>query len=177
MKRTTLSLVLLPAAAAAHAQTDPYQLRGFSTATVFGDHGVLAMTRECQITFGDVGAVRMCTSSEILATVTVPQGLSGKAWVRPDYEGFAYRGRGGSYGMLDASGELRLNSTMSCLGWNQKGSGPTKGLTVNSVGGFTALRCDVGRPVACCEPFPIPEPPTSIAPGHRESRRWLCWRR
>ena len=87
MRSIFLALVILCAPLATLAQTVTYQLRGFTSTTVFGDHGVLEMTRQCAVEFGDVGATRMCTSSEILNTATVVQGLVGDAWVRPDYAG------------------------------------------------------------------------------------------
>ncbi len=71
MRSIFLAFVILIAPLASVAQTVTYQLRGFTSTTVLGDHGVLEMTRECAVEFGEVGATRMCTSSEILNTATV----------------------------------------------------------------------------------------------------------
>ena len=48
------------------------------------------MTRECAVEFGGAGATRMCTSSEILNTATVVQGLVGEAWERPSWHPASY---------------------------------------------------------------------------------------
>ena len=83
MRFITLALLILCAPLASAAQTVTYWLRGFTSTTVLGDHGVLEMTLQCAVEFGGAGATRMCTSSEILNTATVPQGEVGDAWVRP----------------------------------------------------------------------------------------------
>lgn len=76
MRRIVLTALLTLFSLPAHAQTDPFQLVGFSTATVQGDPGVLGMSAQCLATFGD--GARMCTSVEIMETTAVPA-VSGEA--------------------------------------------------------------------------------------------------
>jgi hypothetical protein len=158
--RWILGLLISLTAAAAHAQAaDPYQLVGFSTNSVFGDEGVIEMGIECQADFG--WGARMCASTEVMETVVFPQGLAGDAWIQPAYKGFGFGGSGSSYRVLEASG--RVNSSgMNCNGW----TGTTgTGLSVSNVGGFSEAGCAIARPVACCQPIPISEPPTSMLQG------------
>ena len=59
MRFLTLAFLILCGPVTTLAQTVTYQLRGFTSTTVLGDHGVLEMTRECAVEFGEVGATRM----------------------------------------------------------------------------------------------------------------------
>jgi len=130
-----------------------YQLRGFTSTTVLGDHGVLEMTRQCAVEFGDVGATRMCTSSEILNTATVPQGLAGPAWVRPSLH-LAVNGN-----VLDVSGVWQGFTDFSCGGWSLL---TNRGLSVDGTGSYGTQLCNTYRPIACCHPVVVPEPTAAV---------------
>ena len=142
-----VTLVSLALATTAHAQTHPFQLVGFTTNTVVGDAGVLQMSRECWLEFGD--GARMCTSVEVMETTALPgQSGSPPGWVRPVYA--PHRGTG----YLDASG-YKAGLTVTCEGWaTLVGSG----MAVSPTGAFSARACNALTPVACCAPTPIPEP-------------------
>ena len=60
-----------------------FQMVGASTEEVTGDVGVFGMTLACQ---ADFPVSRMCTSEEVMNTVTVPLGQSDSAWVRPSFQ-------------------------------------------------------------------------------------------
>ncbi len=121
-----------------------FQLVGFTTQTFLGGAGVLGFTLACQAEFP---ASRMCTSQEVLETVTVPTNLIGDAWVRPSYEPSPEV-------QLDASGVATNVILPTCGSWTASVNGPT-GLTVDSVGGFRANQlCAVARAVACCAMVP-----------------------
>ena len=158
MRSIFLALVILCVPVVSAAQTVTYQLRGFTSTTVLGDHGVLEMTRQCAVEFGEVGATRMCTSSEILNTATVPQGLVGPASVRPDFNGFT-----NTRTVLDASGrQWEASDGLSCYGWRYAfGSG----LVVNSTGGFDGEGCNSPKAIACCHPVVVPEPTAAVGLG------------
>lgn len=148
MKCTVLaSLVSFALGTAAHAQTNPYQLVGFTSATFTGDTGVLGFTQSCQAQFG--AAARMCTSLEVSQTVVVPSGLSGDAWVLPRAD------------------VASATENESCNGWSaQSGAqGSITGLAVDASGGFPGGRCDIARSVSCCAPVPLPEPTSSLMQG------------
>ena len=96
MRRFAFALVALLAlvASPATAQTDPFQLVGFTTNTVLGDAGVLGMSAACTLVallalvaeFGDMTGVRMCTSVEVMETTAVPAISEPEAWVRPVFQ-------------------------------------------------------------------------------------------
>ena len=48
--------------------------------------GILGMTLACQAEFL---ASRLCASSEVLETTSAPADLTGEAWVRPVFRGYA----------------------------------------------------------------------------------------
>ena len=114
------------------------------------------MTRQCAVEFGDVGATRMCTSSEILNTATVVQGLVGDAWVRPSWQP---TGGGGS---LDDSGWQAGSIGQTCGGWSLDTG---TGLNVSSVGSFGFGQCVNAYPIACCHPVVVPEPTAAVGLG------------
>ena len=105
--------------------------------------------------FGDVGATRMCTSSEILNTATVPQGLVGPAWVRPVWQ------HDTSAGQLDDSGVRGDSGQLTCYSGTLSGFNAS-GLTVGENGSFEVLPCETPRPIACCHPVVVPEPSASL---------------
>jgi len=146
--------VILIAPLASVAQTVTYQLRGFTSTTVLGDHGVLEMTRQCAVEFGGAGATRMCTSSEILNTATVVQGLVGEAWVRPAWQPSGNRS-------LDDSGHSDAFN-LTCGGFSRLNQ---DGLTVDGTGSFGQVSCNVARPIACCHPVVVPEPTAAVGLG------------
>ena len=163
MRSIFLAFVILIAPLVSVAQTVTYQLRGFTSTTVLGDHGVLEMTRQCAVEFGDVGATRMCTSSEILNTATVPQGLVGEAWVRPSWQPFAAAEVAGSPQGLDDSGRYDNPTRLSCHGWSFGSNGNSYGLAVDGTGSFlNPSSCNTPLAIACCHPVVVPEPSASL---------------
>lgn len=79
----------------------PFQLVGFTTATLAGNQGVLAFGRACQ---QDFPGSWMCSSVEVLETTAIPSDLTGPAWVRPTYVA------GGSPVGHDASGVTHFDA-------------------------------------------------------------------
>ena len=114
-----------------------FELVGFTANTFFGDAGVLGLTLSCQSEFAE--ASRLCSSVEVLRTVTVPPALSGEAWVRP------VRAAVGFTDVSDADAN-------NCSGWTQNAA--FAGLRVTSIGGFSSGACNVARAAACCAPAP-----------------------
>ena len=120
------------------------------------------MTRECAVEFGGAGATRMCTSSEILNTATVPQGLVGEAWVRPSWQPFAAAEVAGSPQGLDDSGRYDNPTRLSCHGWSFGSNGNSYGLAVDGTGSFlNPSSCNTPLAIACCHPVVVPEPATA----------------
>jgi len=159
-----LLFVLLLVAGAASAQTNPYQLKGFTAATFPGNAGVLAFTAACQAEFGT--AARMCASVEVLQTVVIPGGLSGAAWVRPVFEPLAVTSSGSGASILyaaDASGVSAAAPNLACAGWSE--GVITAGLIVDALGHFSGASCSSIRPVSCCAPIPLPEPTSMLMNG------------
>jgi len=160
-----LAALISPLAAHAHSpdscpapEPGPmrWQLVGFTSTSHTGDSGVLALTAACQADLG--AASRMCTSEEVLDTVTLPAALSGNAWVRPVYQPFVIRDYNGTYSsFLDASGRIYTSSfhsqrTISCAGWS---AGDGTGLSVDGSGRFlTTNNCVDPHPIACCALVP-----------------------
>lgn len=124
------------------------QLVGFTGTQHLGDTGVLGFTLACQAEFP---GSRMCTSQEVMETTIVPISLTGEAWVRPAFNGFA-----GTYSerfVLDASGRNGSSGfSISCQSWTNAGGG--EGLRVNSSGGFDVVACSQPHAVSCCAPLP-----------------------
>ena len=114
-------------------------LVGFTSGTLSGDIGVLAMTKLCQ---ADFPASRMCSSAEVLATQTIPSLPKGPGgWVQPS---LVPNGMGG----LDVSGTASASPwDLSCSGWSQASG---TGLVVDGSGRFTRESCSATRHVACC---------------------------
>jgi len=136
------------------ASASGFELKGFSTASVRGDGGVLGMTAACAASFA---GSRMCTSREVLETTTVPNiSVNTEAWVRPNFTPVATGGNANTVA-LDESGVPTLNSAntnttaedMSCRGWTATAN---QGLVVNRNGSFRLQGCNNNRPVACCGP-------------------------
>ncbi len=125
----------------------PFQLVGFTAATFTGGQGVLGFSRACQVEF--LGS-RMCTSTEVMETTTIPSGLTGEAWVRPSFSPVA---SGVDRTALDASGVSNDFQLFSCRGWNASDVS-SFGLGVNATGGFRLLTCITPQAVACCAPLP-----------------------
>ena len=132
-----------------------WQLVGFTSTSHTGDAGVLAFTVACQAELGAVS--RMCTSQEVLDTVTVPGSLTGSAWVRPAFVPVSVA----VYGLqraiqtaLDASGLTGSGpGDLNCNGWATAGSS-TSGLAVSATGSFTKSACNQTIAVACCALVP-----------------------
>ena len=132
-----------------------YQLVGFTAATFTGDVGALALTLGCQSEFG--GESRMCTSAEVVETVSVPAVTAGFSWVRP-----VFQPKSVSVGSttslrraMDVSGtqtEESTQSNLSCRGWSAALN--NDGLGVDSDGRFSEVPCEIARSVACCAQIP-----------------------
>ena len=123
-----------------------FQLVGFTSDTFTGDTGVLGFTLACQQVFD---GSRMCMSTEVMETVTVPASLTGAAWVRPMFVSFF--GAGTQNLAKDASGRTSLNGRLSCVGWEDENAA---GLRVDSHGAFSTSNCTNAHSVACCAPVP-----------------------
>lgn len=146
-----LSLAICVAAAPERARAQScseFQLVGFSDDQFDGNGGIFAMTAACNAKFA---GSRLCTSVEVMSTVDVPTGLSGRAWVRPVLLTDPL-----SDG-ADASGVEGSARNLSCNGWDSD-NGTVGGLAVDASGRFSARDCDVSRPAACCARIDVPEP-------------------
>ena len=128
------------------------QLVGFTSGNLTSDTGVLGFTLACQAEFAES---RMCSSMEVLESVSVPSGLNGTAWVRPSFTPVSISGGSNTTVALDASGVQRAGAPgsdglLSCSGWSQ--SVTASGLTLDANGRFVGRPCNdaVGRSVACC---------------------------
>ena len=150
--------------AAAQVCSKQFQLVGFSSSTLNGNEGVFGMTKACQDDFPES---RMCTSEEVMNTVTIPTVNGNNAWVRPSLQPIA-TGAGGAAVVGDISGRDTGISggsdpgDLSCRGWTDNSF---KGLTVNNTGGFSPQPCTARRPVACCSLIRVPEPPAAALHG------------
>lgn len=158
------SQTALPERARAQTCSKQFQLVGFSSQTVNGNAGVFRMTSACQQSFE---ASRMCTSEEVMNTVTIPTLTAQNAWVRPALKPI---GTGGGAVLADASGSdsadgnaNSLPADLTCRGWTR--TDDYKGLTVNDDGGFLPQSCSGSRPVACCSLIRVPEPPMAAIQG------------
>jgi hypothetical protein len=120
-----------------------FALVGFSTMTLQGGAGVFGLTQACQL---DFPGSRMCTSTEVLNTVSIPPLTGTRAWVRPTI----VFGLGISF--VDESGAN--SGDLSCIGWTSSASSSAFGLSVTNIGGFSVVGspCSSLLPVACCAP-------------------------
>jgi len=92
---------------------------------------------------------RMCTSVEVMDTVSLPNAASDFAWIRPVLRPIS------TNKPTDASGvSTRINtlSSLSCFGWSRTTN--NGGLVVDSSGHFDDLACGISRPIACCALVP-----------------------
>ena len=125
-----------------------YQLVGFSQQGGPGATGVLQLTSYCQASYP---ASRICTTEEVVKTVTFPAVTSSpsnpgpSAWVAPT----AIAGRGSSVGFDITTGHQTNTQGLTCGGWSSTG---LTGLTVNDRGQFFVSPCSSSLKVACCAP-------------------------
>ena len=115
-----------------------FEFVGFSSGTVDGTVGVLAMHATCQADFGP--DVRMCTSEEYWRSPSAADPGPTPAWVHPS-PGPGASGRDFS-GATVSDVDLR-----SCGGWT--GINGT-GLAIGQNGSTLAVFCNEARPVTCC---------------------------
>lgn len=126
------------------AQTDQFELIGFSSQGSSGNGGVVFFTaNRCQIDFPDS---RMCTSEEVMNSTMPPIPSGGSVfdlhWVRPSFVPGS-----GAANRLDASGVEGTASALTCAGWsNINGTG----LAVNKLGRFSLQPCTTAKAIACC---------------------------
>jgi len=138
-----------------------WQLVGFTSATYTGAMGGhFGVTQKCQIEFPNS---RMCSVEEVVATTTVPTGLSGEPWVHK---------------VINAGGGVIFNVNLhlhdeNCSGWRShvriSSSGTaipiggqfiesdgTLPLSGPSIGGVPAQyhNCTESHPIACCALVP-----------------------
>jgi hypothetical protein len=158
------TLAVIPSVVAAQTCTKQFQLVGFSSSSMKGSSGIFRMTEACQV---DFEASRICTSEEVMNTVTIPELSAQNAWVRPAIKPI---GAGVISIMADASGSdsadgrsSSLPGDLTCRGWTTNND--YRGLTVSNKGGFLTQKCDAGRPVACCAMIRVPEPPLAAIQG------------
>jgi len=119
---------IAPAQAQARRSND-YRFVGFSTGTIDGIQGMIAMHAKCQEDFG--ASARMCTGEEfwLSPSATAPAAI---AWVHSvDFIGLS-------------------QGSSSCNGWTSTGD---NGQVVTTSGKPSALACNVARPVTCCVPL------------------------
>lgn len=131
-------LVIAGLAAAARAQTMPYQWIGNTSATYPGAQGIIAPTLQCQADFHP--SARICRVSEILDTVVIPTPI-------PTTRARVWNDRDEEYG--------------SCAFWGETGSY----LVVNPDGRVASASCANPIPeeaFACCKPVPLPDPLSAI---------------
>jgi hypothetical protein len=153
----------LPAAAVKPTPVVPrFQLVGFTDDTFQGNKGVLGFTLECQKVFA---GSRMCSSREIIETVTVPQlpQPPAAAWVRPSFEGLAstpsnFATSADPVIALDASGQRNLPEDLNCESWNSSDHHEYGLATGADAEGQSAIfgnaPCDELFRVACCAVVP-----------------------
>jgi hypothetical protein len=145
-----VALIAFAGAAQAQHQGWTFEFVGFSSGTVLPSVGAMAMTDECNATYG---AARMCTSEEFLNSVFDQVAPAGPAWIRPAFQGFD-----GSTA-IDASG---VTGTMTCIGWSSVGG--VSHLAVSGSGTFSQEFCHIAaRPVACCQLQETPAAPPAMA--------------
>ncbi len=121
-----------------------FQLVGFTAATYTGDlDGVFGATRKCQNEGEGFEASRMCTATEVLDTVDIPDGLVGTAWVRP----FAVGDDGGR------ELSLQIERFQTCNFWVSS-RGNARGLAVTADGRLSVAVCYAMRSIACCALVP-----------------------
>lgn len=128
-----------------------FQLVGFTSATYTGDlGGPFGATQKCQIEFP---ASRMCERREVFETVTLPQGLTGNAWIRlePVFEVFSascdqYRRASYIHRTIDVNGTV-TSETQRVF---------SDGILVSENGAVVnwGAACDAERPIACCALVP-----------------------
>jgi hypothetical protein len=112
------------------------QLLGFTSASVAAT-GPLALTAACEAEFPES---RICTSEEVIKTRSVPQSLSGRAWVLPAFQPI-------DSALVDASGLFGGVGSFNCQSWQALGG---TALTMDGNGAFFPNVCSEPRPVACC---------------------------
>jgi len=139
-----VNVVNPPPAPAACAQR--FQLVGFTSATPSCGGGLFVLTLACQSEFG-IDA-RMCTSVEVIDTITIPSGLVGEAMVRPVLQPTG----GGPFDASMVTGGTDAGR-FNCFGWRSPGSVT---LVVDSTGTFrVGFETNDGPfSVACCAPVP-----------------------
>ena len=135
------ALVAMMMAGPAHARGERFEpppsgvfeFVGFSTGTVDGSVGVLAMHAACQTDFG--ADTRMCTSEEYFRSPGAADPGSDSAWV---------------HGAAAVSFFSNV-AAQNCNGWNDNSS-TRRGLTVqeNGIVNTDDSFCNVARPVTCC---------------------------
>ena len=126
---TLLFLLLAHTALGQPQRSNDFQFVGFSTGTIDGVQGMIAMHAKCQEDFG--ASARMCTGEEfwLSPNATAPAAI---AWVH-------------SVGFIGLS-----QGRSSCNGWTSTGD---NGQGVTTSGKPSGLLCDVARPVTCCAPL------------------------
>ena len=73
-----LLVLCAPGLGFAQTSTKKFQMVGVSSTAVAGDVGLFGMAQACQ---QDFPASRMCTTREVVGTVSVPE-MVGEAWVQ-----------------------------------------------------------------------------------------------
>jgi hypothetical protein len=110
---------------------------GFTSEAYTGDMGGnFGVTAECQEEFPES---RMCTLEEIAATIAIPDGLTGEAWIH----------KGRNYGAGAIFDAYVIDS--GCSSWTNADSSRA-GPVVRASGDWYNMvaRCSESRPIACC---------------------------
>ena len=126
-------------------------IQGFSTSTVDGAAGLIAMIAACDATF--TGS-KICTTAEFATSVhnASASGLSGRAWILPDI--FNVAGTSTNAGDRTSGrtvvGKEKPAEHFTCNGWG--GSENTRtGMTVSSLGAMGPYACNNSLSVSCCK--------------------------
>jgi hypothetical protein len=125
-------------------------IQGFSTSTVDGAAGLIAMIAACDATF--TGS-KICTTAEFATSVhnASASGLTGRAWILPDI--FNVAGTSTNAGDRTSGRTTQTGNPAekyTCNGWG--GSENTRtGMTVSSLGAMGPYACNNSLSVSCCK--------------------------
>ena len=128
--------------------------QGFSTESMNGGQGLIAMQQACH---NFVPGSNICTTSEFAQSSyneNATADLTGSAWIIVSIGGGAPSSQIGSFSIIEAN-SMSANSTSyyglsSCHGWASDSSG-SYGKILNTNGTMSSAKCDTQQKVACCK--------------------------
>jgi hypothetical protein len=127
-------------------------IQGFSTSTVDGAAGLIAMIAACDATF--TGS-KICTTAEFANSVhnASASGLSGRAWILSDI----FLGNNGNNAIpgdrtsgRTVVGKEKPAEHFTCNGWGGSENTMT-GMTVSNLGAMGPYACNNSLSVSCCK--------------------------